>query len=447
MRNATSGVLYRDLNEPPPMIVGGSGVHLEGADGRRYLDGNASAGVAAVGHGRTEIFEALAAAGARASFVYGGSFTHPWQEELAAAILSVAPPSMAAAYFVSGGSEANESALKLARQYFVERGKPQKFKAIARRQSYHGVTMATLALSGRTAWRTLYAPYLMPVGRAAAPYRYRCEFCREAAACSLACADDVERAILFEGPETVAAVFAETVVGTTASALIPDDRYYRRVREICDAHDVLLVADEVLCGYGRTGRPFAIQHWGVEPDIITMGKGIGAGYAALGAMLVGRRVVEALADGSGRFVHGLTYSGMPASCLVGLQVFAIMRREGLFERAASVGPELKAGIEGLAARHPSIGEVRGLGLLLGVEFVADRATRTPFPAAAGFTRRLVAAMRARGVLVGAGVAGCNLGRDGDHIQISPPLTIEPAHCNVIVAALDDALAEVERQAP
>lgn len=445
MQGNRSGVLYRDLSRPPLSIVGGSGVYLEGADGRRYLDGNASAGVAGIGHGRSEIYQALAAAGARAGFVYGGSFTHPWQEELASAVLSVAPASMAAAYFVSGGSEANESALKLARQYFVERGRPQKFKAIARRQSYHGVTLATLALSGRTAWRTIYAPYLMPVGRAAAPYRYRCELCRGVAACSLACADDIERAILFEGPETVAAVFVETVVGTTASALVPESGYYRRLREICDAHDVLLVADEVLCGYGRTGRAFAIQHWGVEPDMITMGKGIGAGYAPLGAMLVGRRVLEVLADGSGRFVHGLTYSGMPSSCLVGLEVFRIMQSEGLFERAAAVGPSLKAALVALADRHPSVGEVRGLGLLLGIEFVADRASRRPYPAEAGFTRRLVEALRARGVLVGAGVPGCNLGRDGDHIQISPPLTIAPAECDVLVAALDDALGEVERE--
>lgn len=436
-----SPVLYRDLRAAPPAIVRGSGVHLEDDRGRRFLDGNASAGVVGIGHGRPEIAQAISAAGDSLTFVYGGAFTHPRQERLAAALLSLAP-GMAAAYFSSGGSEANETALKLARQYHVERGRAQKHKAIARWQSYHGVTLATLALSGRTSWRSLYAPYLFEVPHIAPPYRYRCRLCSGAAACTLDCADDLERTILLEGPETVAAFIAEPIVGTTAAGLTPAPGYYERIRAICDRHDVLFIADEVLCGYGRTGRPLAIQHWNATPDMVTLGKAIAAGYAPLGATLVSAKVVEALRAGSGRVNHGFTYSGMPMTCCVGLTVFEIMQREDLFARPAATGAVLFAELERLARRHAAIGDVRGKGLLAGVEFVSDRATRAPFPREHDFTRRLVAALRARGVLVGAGVPLSNFGKDGDHIQISPPFTITADEIRTLVGALDEALSEL-----
>jgi adenosylmethionine-8-amino-7-oxononanoate aminotransferase len=441
-----SAVFRRDLHADLPTIVRGEGVFLEDASGRRYLDASASAGVVGIGHGRTEIAQALAAAGDRVTFVYSAVFTHPWQEELARAILGIAPANMRGVYFVSGGSEANESAWKLARQYFVERGLSQKHKAIARWQSYHGVTLATLSLSGRTSWRQLYAPLLLPVTHVAPPYPYRCPFCRHRDGCSLECADDLERAILLEGPETVACFFAEPVVGTTATGLTPHDDYYRRIREICDRYDVLFVADEVLCGYGRTGRPFAISAWGVEPDIITMGKAMASGYAPLGAMLVSDRILTALAAGSGRFTHGLTYSGTPSACFTGLKVFEIMQREDLFVRPAASGALLMAALRELASRHAAIGEIRGRGLLIGIEFVADRSTRAPFPRDFAFTARLVKAMRANNVIVSPGAPLCNFGRDGDHIQISPPYIISPAETEMIVAALDDALDEVTRAA-
>jgi len=353
---------------------------------------------------------------------------------------------MAAVYFVSGGSEANETALKLARQYFVERGLAQKYKAIARWQSYHGVTLATLSLSGRTSWRSLYAPYLMPVTHILPPYRYRCPLCASAGGCTLACADELERAILLEGPETVAVFFAEPVGGTTATGLVPHPDYYARVREVCDKYDVLFIADEVLCGYGRCGRPFAIQHWNIAPDIVTLGKGIGGGYAPLGAMVVSDRILEPLRRGSGRFVHGFTYSGMPTSCFIGLKVFELMQRDSLFTRSAALGAYLLENLKTLADRQPAIGEVRGKGLLVGVEFVADRETRRPFPKEIGFAASITAAMRQRGVLIGAGIPLANFGRDGDHIQISPPLIITESEIDKIVGALDEALSEVTAKA-
>ena len=445
MRNH-SAVFYRDLNDAPPSIVRGQGVWLEDAAGRRYLDGSASAGVVGIGHGRSEIWDALAREGNKVTFVYNATFTHPWQEALADAILDMAPPTMAGVYFASGGSEANESAWKLARQYFVECGRPQKYKAIARWQSYHGVTLATLSLSGRTSWREIYSPLLLPVPHIAPPYEYRCAFCAVQRGCNLACADDLEHAILLEGPDTVAAFFAEPIVGTTAAGLTPHPDYYRRIREICDRHDVLFIADEVLCGYGRTGRPFAIDAWGVAPDIITLGKAIGSGYAPLAAMVVSDRIREVFRTGSGRFVHGLTYSGTPSACFVGLKVHEIMMREDLFMRAARIGPYLEAGLRRLADRHEAIGEIRGRGLIWGIEFVADRRTRRPFPAASRFTQHLVSRLRDNEVLVAAGIANANFGKDGDHIQISPPFTISEREIDLLIDALDEAIEAVSRAA-
>ena len=439
-----SAVFYRDFGEPPPLIVRGQGVYLEDSEGRRHLDGSASASVVGIGHGRREIWEALAAEGDRVTFVYNGSFTHPWQEELARRILDIAPANMARVYFVSGGSEANESAWKLARQYFVEQGKHQKYKAIARWQSYHGVTLATLSLSGRTSWRQIYSPLLLHVPHVSPPYAYRCAFCRGAGDCTSECAEDLERTILLEGPETVAAFFAEPVVGTTAVGLVPPRDYYRRIREICDRYDVLFVADEVLCGYGRTGTPFAISQWDVEPDIITLGKGIGSGYAPLAAMLVSGKIGAVLGRGSGRFVHGLTYSGTPSATFVGLKVHEIMEREGLFTRAQSLGPILREKLEALAERHEIIGDVRGRGLLQGIELVADQKSRRPYSRDAGVTEKVVRHMRSNGVIIAAGVPLANFGRDGDHLQISPPLIVSEDEINIIIDALDAALGDVSK---
>lgn len=438
-----SALFHRDLTGEPPLILCGEGVYLEDADGRRYLDGSASASVVGIGHGRREIWDALAAEGERVTFVYSAGFTHPWQERLAAAILDLAPANMAAVYFTSGGSEANESAWKLARQYFVEQGKHQKYKAVARWQSYHGVTLAALSLSGRTSWRQIYAPLLLPVPHVAPPYEYRCAFCAWNGGCTLACADDLERTILLEGPDTVAAFFAEPIVGTTAVGLVPHPDYYRRIREICDRYDVLFVADEVLCGYGRVGAPFAIAEWDVEPDIVTLGKALASGYAPLAAMLVSEGIRQVFAEGSGRFVHGLTYSGTPSACFIGLKVHEIMLREGLFTRAKSLEQVLRSKLLDLAERHEIIGDVRGRGLLQGIELVADRESRRPFPRDARVTERVVRHMRDHGVIVAPGVPLANFGRDGDHLQISPPFTITEQEISVIVGALDDALSAIQ----
>jgi adenosylmethionine-8-amino-7-oxononanoate aminotransferase len=434
-----SAVLYRDLNSVPPTIVRGEGVFLFDSEGRRYLDGTASASVVGIGHGRREIWNALAEQGDKVTFVYGSTFTHPWQEQLASGIIALAPKTMAAVYFTSGGSEANESAWKLARQYFVETGRPQKYKAVARWRGYHGVTLAALSLSGRTDWRRLYSPMLLPVSHISAPDPHRCQLCANTPCCTSACAEELERIILDEGPETVAMFIAEPVSGTSAPGVVPPPAYYRRAREICDKYDVLFVADEILCGYGRCGRPFAIAEWGVEPDLITLGKAIASGYAPLAAMVVSAKIRDGLAEGTGRFVHGLTYSGNPTSCFIGLKVLEIMHREQLFTRATAAGSTLRAGLVALAAKHAMIGEIRGRGLLWGIELVADRGRRTGFDKSAGVACRIVEGMRRRGVVIAQGIAV-----SGDQIQLSPPFTISDAEIDLLLGALDETLDEVAR---
>ncbi|MER9353783.1 aspartate aminotransferase family protein [Mesorhizobium sp. M0514] len=432
-------VFSRDYSVAPIRISRGEGVFLHGDDGRVYLDAMGSAGVVGIGHGRTEIARALAEAGDSVTFVYTAGFTHPWQEQLSASVLSVAPKGMASVYFVSGGSEANETAVKLARQYHLERGEPRRHKIITRWQSYHGVTLATLAMSGRTSWRKPYDPYMLPVVHIAPPYEYRCAYCADKSGCSLDCADELEKTINLEGPETISAFFAEPIIGTTCSGVVPRADYYRRIREICDRYGVLFVADEVLTGYGRTGTPFAIEQWGVLPDMITAGKAIASGYAPLGAVIVNDKITEFFRSGKRRFVHGFTYSGHAASCFIGQKVFEIMTNEQLFARPGIIGRYLFSRLDALQQRHPCIGEVRGRGLFAGLEFVADRSSRAPFPEDAGFTAMLASEMRKRNVIINPGVPGVNFGRGGDHIQISPPFTIKESEIDQIVDALDDVL--------
>lgn len=442
-----SAVFRRDLHRPLKTIVRAEGMSLFDQDGRRYLDAVGGAGVVTIGHGVRQITEALAAAADTTSYVYSAAFTTPWQEELAARLLVLAGASAAAVYFTSGGSEANETAVKLARQYHLERGNPGKYKVVARWQSFHGVTLGTLALSGRPSWRQPFDPYLMRVPHIVPPYCYRCPFGATYPGCGVACADDLERTLLMEGPDTVAAFIAEPLIGTTVTGVTPVPEYYAKIRDICDRYDVLFIADEVLAGYGRTGLPLAMQHWGVEPDITTMGKGIGSGYAALGAVIVADGVVEPFRRGSGMFVHGYTYSGLPASCFVGLQVLDYVRDHDLFALAAVRGELLHARLAQLAARHPVIGDVRGRGLLAGVEFVADRDTREPIDPGQRYAARVAAAAEDRGVLVRPGMPGANYGKGGDHLQISPPYVISEAQIDQIVEVLDDVLTAMPVPVP
>jgi len=439
----SSAVFYRDLRAAYESVVSAEGMYLRTQAGQRILDAVGGAGTVVIGHGVREITDAVARHGSEISFVYGATFTNPWQERLAEGLVAMNPQIAGRVYFVSGGSEGNETAIKMARQYQLECGRPGKHKVIARWQSFHGSTLATLSLSGRPAWREPYLPQLTAVPHIVPPYCYRCPLGHAYPGCGVACADDLERMILMEGPDSVAAFIAEPVIGSTVTAVVPVPGYYRRIREICDTYDVLFIADEVLTGYGRTGRWLAIEHWGVQPDIVVMGKGISSGYVPLGAVLAAPRVVEAFTAGSGTFNHGFTYSGNPFCTFVGLRVLQYALDHGLFEDVTAKGEHLRAALDQVAARHPIVGDVRGLGLFAGLEFVSDRASREPFPDQADITRRVVRGARARGVLVLPGVPGANYGRGGDHIHLSPPYIITRAEIGLIAEVLDATLTEIE----
>jgi len=438
-----SGVFYRNVRSSLETIVRGQGVYLYDQAGRQYLDAVGGTSVVSIGHGVTEIYEAVGRQAAEITYAFNGSFTTRWQEELAQAILSMAPAGMRKVYFMCSGSEANETAVKMARQYHLHCGKATKHKIIARWQGYHGITLGMLSLSGRPSWRQPFDPYLFESPHIVPPYCFRCPLGKTYPDCGVACADELERCILQEGADTIAAFIAEPVIGTSATGIVPVPEYYKKVREICDRHDILFIADEVLCGYGRTGYPFAIQAWGVLPDIITMGKAISSGYAPLSATLAADKVVDAFArSATGEFTHGSTHSGNALSCFVGLQVHHYMKQHNLFDRPAQIGAYLHERLGGLAAKHEIIGDTRGRGLLAGVEFVADRKTRRPWPTETKLTERIVAGARKRGVMIIPGIKDSNYGQGGDHIQITPPFIISQSEVDIIVDVLDETIGEI-----
>jgi len=439
----SSAVFYRDLQAAYESVISAEGMYLRTEAGHQILDAVGGAGTVVIGHGVREITDSIARHGNELSFVYGATFTNPWQEQLAESLVAMSPQTAARVYFVSGGSEGNETAIKMARQYHLQRGRPGRHKVIARWQSFHGSTLATLSLSGRPAWREPFLPQLTAVPHIAAPYCYRCPLGHAYPGCGVACADDLERMIIMEGPDSIAAFIAEPVIGSTVTGVVPVPEYYQRIREICDAYDVLFIVDEVLTGYGRTGRWLAIEHWGVQPDIVVMGKGISSGYVPLGAVLASQQVVDAFTAGSGTFNHGFTYSGNPLCTFVGLQVLRYALDHQLFQDVAAKGQYLHAALAQLAGRHQIVGDVRGLGLFAGIEFVSDRTSREPFPENAGITGQVVRGARERGVLILPGVAGANHGRGGDHIHLSPPYIITRAEIDLVAEVLDVTLSEIE----
>lgn len=442
-----SSVLHRDLKREYKSVVRGEGVYLFDQDGRRYLDAVGGVAVNIIGHGVQQIGDAVARNVQQTSFAYGAAFTSPWQEELARNLVTIAPFDEASVYFTSGGSEANETAVKLARQYHLERGNAQKWKVVSRWQSYHGNTLTTLGLSGRPSWRGPYDPYLIASPHIVPPYCYRCPFERTYPSCGVACADDLERTVLQEGPETVSAFIAEPVVGTSLAGVVPVPEYYARIREICDRYDILFIADEVLTGYGRTGKAFSIDHWGVRPDILTLGKGVGSGYVPLAACIADAAVVDPLRSGGGKFTHGFTYSGMPISCFIGQQVFDYVMEHDLFAASATNGAYLHERLRDMAATREYVGDVRGLGMLAGVELVADHESKRPFPRGQAITDRIVIDAEARGLLLREGTPDANYGRGGDQIQISPAYVITREQIDVVVDLLAESIDAVVATVP
>jgi len=375
--------------------------------------------------------------------VHSSQFVTSVAETLAEKLLALAPPNFrhgGRVYFTSGGSEATETALKLCRQYFLERGAPQRSRVVSRKQSYHGSTLGAISVSGNVRRRAPYAPMLQEWGHISPCYCYRCPLGLNYPACRVACADELEAMLHGPAGETVAGFICEPVVGATLGAVAPPDGYLQRITEICRRHGILFIADEVMSGMGRTGKVFACEHWGVEPDIILVGKGVASGYAPLGAVLVTRQVAETIAKGSGVFLHGFTYNAHPVSTAAGLAVLEIIERDKLFERVVPAGRALLAALESLK-RFSIVGDVRGMGLLIGIELVRDRVTREPFPRAANIAGRVAQAAFEAGVVTYPG-QGCVDGELGDHILIAPPFIIGEKEIRLLVSALERAIQRV-----
>lgn len=447
LAGGVQGVLWRDLAHPPLEIEQGDGVYLYDTEGKRYLDAASGAAVCALGHGNPEIAAELRDQAETIAYVHLSLYSSRPLQRWADALLDTAPKNLTRVYPVSGGSEANETAIKLARQYHLQRGRSGKYKVISRRVSYHGATLGVLSLTGQTARRRAFAPMMVHQPRAAPAYCYRCPFDKTPDACSLECADDLERVIVQEGPENVSAFIAEPVSGASAPGVYPPDSYWERIREICDRYDVLLIADEVMSGMGRTGVWWAIQHSGVRPDMITAAKGLGAGYTPIGAVMVSEEVIDVLTRTRAQFAHGLTYGGNPLSCAVGAKVIEILTREGLVERASAQGLKLLGRLQEALGDHPHVGEVRGRGLLLGVEIVADRGSKRAFPLEADIRGKIGRSCLEQGLYVYPG-GGSVDGLRGDHVLIAPPFTIEDAHIEELVdrlcRAVDAVFAEEAR---
>ncbi|TAM91852.1 aspartate aminotransferase family protein [bacterium] len=437
-----TNVFYRDVAKRYPTAVRGEGVYLYDADGKRYLDGSAGALVAAVGHGRREIADAAATAIATLGFAHTSQFTTDAQEQLAAAVAALAPEGLDHVYFVSGGSEANETAIKMAYQYHQRRGKREKSIVISRVPSYHGITLGALSASGHRSRRAAMAPLASSWVQVAAP-ACREETCRYVPACP-ACGERwaaaIEDAILAAGPDRVSAFIAEPVTGSSCAAYVSPRPFFTRMREICDRYDVLLIADEVMCGMGRTGYDFAIEHDGVVPDIVTTAKGLGAGYSPLGAAIVSRDVFEAF-GATRTFTHGFTYCGSPVAASIGNAVLAIFQRECLRQNALEQGAYLRRGLEQLAATQPLVGEVRGLGLMQGLELVADRGSAATFAPERRVTARAVEIAFGRGLILYPAGAGATE-RHHDQLLIGPPLSIQRHEIDELLSLLDATLSDL-----
>ena len=445
MGQRATAVLHRDLGRNYPTIVRGDGVYLFDADGNRYLDGSGgSAAVTAIGHGVPEVARAMAEQAARIAYAPSHAFTNEAVEECARLIVEeFAPPGFeeGRVWFVSGGSEATDNAVKMAIQYHRDRGEGTRHLVVGRWMSYHGSTIGALAYGGNAGRRRPYAAALPAAEHIPPCHPYRCWADGACPGCSLRCADALDRTIRQVGAENVAAFIAEPVVGATLGAVPAAPGYLARVREICDRHGVLFIADEVMTGFGRTGRNFAVEHWGVTPDLITCAKGIAGGYAPLGAVLARPEFVTEVARRGRSFVVGHTSSGNPLSCATGAAVLRYVRDHDLVRNADKMGAYLLARLRGLQERHPMVGDVRGLGLLCGVELVWDRGHKQPFPPAWGIARRVGEATLARGLVSYPGTGTAD-GVAGDHLLYAPPLTIDRAQVDELVDLLDASLEAV-----
>ena len=433
-------VLHRQFAHALPVAVGGRGVEIFDSEGRSYLDASGGAAVSCLGHAHPDVLAAMHAQIDRLAYAHTSFFTTEVAETLADHLVASAPAGMSHAYFVSGGSEAMEAALKMARQYFVETGQPQRTRFIARRQSYHGNTLGALAVGGNEWRRRQVAPLLIAVTHVSPCYEYRDRRADESAAqYGARLVQELSAAIDEIGGQNVIAFVAETVVGATSGALVPVPGYLQGVRELCTRHGILLILDEVMCGMGRTGTLHACEQEGVVPDLLAIAKGLGGGYQPIGAVLAQRRIVEAFQRGSGLFQHGHTYIGHAVACAAALAVQQVMVRDRLLEAVQRQGHGLAERLQAAFGEHPHVGDLRGRGLFRGIELVADRATKAPFDPALKLHAHIRREAMARGLMVYP-MGGTIDGRVGDHVLLAPPFIVSDAELDRIVERLQAALA-------
>ncbi|CUI73599.1 aspartate aminotransferase family protein [Cognatishimia activa] len=436
-----SHVFPRNSNKLPPIGAKGAGVYLYDKSGKAYFDGSGGAAVSCLGHGDQDIIDAIKKQLDSMAFAHTGFLGSEPAEQLADLLVEHAPEGLNHVYFVSGGSEAVEAALKLARQYFIEIGQPERSKIIARKQSYHGNTLGALAVGGNEWRRAQFAPLLIDVSHISPCYEYRGRRDDESAYdYGQRMANELEAEILRLGPEQVMAFVAEPVVGATMGGVPSVEGYFKRIREICDQYGVLLILDEVMCGMGRTGTLFAAEQEGISPDICTIAKGLGAGYQPIGAMMCSATIYDAIKNGSGFFQHGHTYIGHPTACAAGLAVVQKLTG-GIVDQVTAKGNQLQALLRDAFGQNPYVGDIRGRGLFVGMEFVSDRESKAVIDPAQKFNARLKAAAFEAG-LICYPMGGTIDGKHGDHVLLAPPFISETHHLEEVVHKLSSAVAQV-----
>jgi hypothetical protein len=431
-----SAVFYRDLALDYPTIVRGEGCWLVDDEGKRYLDAVGGAFVVNAGHGVREIADAMSRQAAKIAYVNSSAFTHESVEELARLLTARTPP-FDKAYFLSSGSEVTEAALKLARQYWIARGEPRRSRVIALKPSYHGNTLLALSASAREHYRTYFGNWLVDVIRVSAPDAYRCKCGGSGTDCAVCSGEMLAETIDKFGADTIAAFIAEPIGGSSSGAVVPNASYWPRVREICDRSGVLFIADEILCGAGRTGTWTAIETWGVAPDILTLGKGIASGYVALSAILTTERIIDPIARSGKSFVHAQTFSHHAVGCAAGVATLRHIDANGLVQRCAEIGRTFHSKLQALRGL-PHVGDIRGRGLLAAVEFVADVDSREPFPRGDMFAERFTRAAQSAGLVVWPNIGHVD-GERGDTIMLAPPFIVTEAELDELTQRFTTAL--------
>ncbi|KOO50803.1 aspartate aminotransferase family protein [Priestia koreensis] len=432
------------LDQEYPMISHGKGIYLYDQNGKRYIDGSSGAVTASIGHGVDEIIEAMNEQAKKVAFVYRSQFTSEPAEQLADTLCRLSDGHLPWTFFVNSGTEATETAMKMAIQHWQEQGRGTKTKILSRWMSYHGITVGALSMSGHPLRRMRFVPLLEEYPSISPPYCYRCPHKSSYPSCQLACASELERVIKRIGAQYIAAFIAEPIVGAAGGALTPPDGYYEKIQEICEKHDVLFIMDEVMTGNGRTGTHFGYQHWNVKPDIVTLGKGLSAGYSPIAATLASQKVIDPILSGTKVVMSGHTFSGNPLSAAVSMAVLSYLERHKLVDQVEEKGKRLKQKLKRLQGETSMIGDIRGKGLLIGVELVQNTLTKQPFERHLNVMSRLVEKAQRNGLLIYPAAAGED-GIDGDAVILSPPFIISDDEMDELFNLFSLSIKELEHE--